>query len=236
LAVTGLQGSGKSTWSSKIVEAIRALGLAAQTISLDDLYLPHEGLVKLRESHPNNTLLRTRGQPGTHDINLAKWFFNQFYDKTRHEILYPVFDKSKFDGEGDRLSESQWSRSGPVDVLVFEGWCLGFQPLSSAELEYAWKTSKKYLAEHESTDLSVHTVAEHSLSDIFYVNDQLETYCETFMGPQHWDFLVHLDTDDLQNVYTWRLQQEHDMRGVKGMGMTDDMVIDFGMCLQRVQF
>jgi D-glycerate 3-kinase len=28
-----------------------------------------------------------------------------------------------------------------------------------------------------------------------------------FMGPQHFDYLVHLDTDDLVNVYEWRIQQ-----------------------------
>ena len=231
LAVTGLQGSGKSTWSSEIVKAIQDTGLNAKTISLDDLYLCHEELIAIRDSHPNNKLLRTRGQPGTHDIELAKWFFHQFDNPGQQEILFPVFDKSKYGGEGDRLPESEWNRSmTPVDVLVFEGWCVGFQALSQVELESVWKASKETLEESTSNDFPIKTLAEHNLCDIVYINDRLKIYGDNFMGPQHFDFLVHLDTDDLKNVYMWRLQQEEHLRRLKGIGMTDGMVIEFGEC------
>jgi D-glycerate 3-kinase len=47
------------------------------------------------------------------------------------------------------------------------------------------------------------------------------------MGPRNFDFFIHIDTDDLSNVYTWRLQQEHKMVEVKGSGMSDGQVRAF---------
>ena len=72
IGLTGLQGSGKSTWASCIVDTLQTKHkLRATQVSLDDFYLPHDGLVKLQIQNSNNKLLRTRGQPGTHDEELA---------------------------------------------------------------------------------------------------------------------------------------------------------------------
>ncbi|KAF3083959.1 hypothetical protein TWF102_000530 [Orbilia oligospora] len=233
LAVTGLQGSGKSTWSAGIVDAINKTGLKAKTLSLDDLYLPHEGLVAVCESNPGNRLVRTRGQPGTHDLELAKWFFEQFDQPTTGEKLFPIFDKSKFGGEGDRLPKSEWHRSEPrevVDVLVFEGWCMGFQAVSEIALRTAWEEARAVVA--ASTDdadikLPIKTIANHELEHLNFINQRLGEYNDMFMGPQHWDYLVHLDTDDLRNVYAWRLEQEAWLWKLKGTGMSDEAVIEF---------
>ncbi|PYH88174.1 hypothetical protein BO71DRAFT_436003 [Aspergillus ellipticus CBS 707.79] len=48
-----------------------------------------------------------------------------------------------------------------------------------------------------------------------------------FMGPEHLDCLIHLDTDDLANVYRWRLQQEHALHRARNQGMTDAEVVAF---------
>ncbi|KAF3911620.1 hypothetical protein AA313_de0201134 [Arthrobotrys entomopaga] len=232
LAVTGLQGSGKSTWSSQIVEAINKKGLKARTLSLDDLYLPHEGLIAVRDANPENKLLRTRGQPGTHDVELAKWFFQQFEKPTPESKLFPIFDKSKFNGEGDRLPKSEWHVSPPdevVDVLVFEGWCVGFRPLPEDAISAAWNTAKNSPVSLDdfSESRPIQTLTNHGVADLLYINEKLGTYCDVFMGPQHWDYMVHLDTDDLRNVYAWRLEQETFLRQAKGTGMSDDAVVEF---------
>ncbi|KAK6544236.1 hypothetical protein TWF694_000939 [Orbilia ellipsospora] len=232
LAVTGLQGSGKSTWSSQIVEVINKKGLKARTLSLDDLYLPHEGLIAVRDANPENKLLRTRGQPGTHDVELAKWFFQQFEEPTAEPKLFPIFDKSKFHGEGDRLPKSEWHTSPPdeiVDVLVFEGWCVGFRPLQDDAISAAWNEAKNSPLSHDDFSKSrpIKTLANHGVADLRYINGQLGTYCDFFMGPQHWDYMVHLDTDDLRNVYAWRLEQETFLRQTKGTGMSDNAVVEF---------
>jgi D-glycerate 3-kinase len=67
-------------------------------ISFDGLYLEHDDLIQLHETYPLDKLLRTRGQPETHDKALAVDFFDSLTQPS--ETLVPSFDKSKFDGRG----------------------------------------------------------------------------------------------------------------------------------------
>lgn len=54
------------------------------------------------------------------------------------EVELPSFDKSLFDGEGDRRAAGTFVRA-PVDVVVLEGWCVGFYPISLDEIDRRWK-------------------------------------------------------------------------------------------------
>ncbi|KAH8587878.1 P-loop containing nucleoside triphosphate hydrolase protein [Bisporella sp. PMI_857] len=242
LGVTGLQGSGKSHLASALAEELNGKHkYNTIEVSLDDFYLSHQARTQKREKYPENKLLKTRGQPGTHDVELAKSFFQQFSEPTSEQIWIPSFDKSLFAGDGDRLPPEDWRKiptDRKIDVLIFEGWCVGFQPLSSKDVEakrhQAIESSKSKTANSENSagdslesQFSTTTLSHHDLDHLLYVNDRLEEYREGFLGPQHFDFLVHLDTDDLVNVYTWRLQQEHAMIKAKGSGMTDDQVVKF---------
>ena len=223
LGITGLQGSGKSTWASKIVDVLTSEHqLYSITVSLDDFYKTHDGLVTQRDQEPKNGLYRVRGQPGTHDEQLAAKFFKELDAYSGDgELKIPSFDKSQFNGEGDRAPVSEWhSVSQKPDVVVFEGWCVGFQPLpaSAVEDKYSLALAGK---------LSINTPAQHQVSHLLEVNDNLKRYCDAFMGPEHFDFFVHIDTSDLHNVYIWRLEQEHKMIAAKGSGMTDDQVKAF---------
>lgn len=223
LGITGLQGSGKSTWASRIVGILTSEhNLHTITISLDDLYKTHSDLIAQRDKDPNNKLYRTRGQPGTHDEHLARKFFDNLRRyRGEDELKIPSFDKSKFNGEGDRAPELDWSKiTLKPDVVVFEGWCVGFQPLSAEAVQ-----EKHTLA--LAGKLPINTPAQHQLAHLLEVNEHLGRYCDAFMGPQHFDFFIHIDTDDLNNVYTWRLQQEHKMIEAKGSGMSDDQVKTF---------
>lgn len=38
---------------------------------------------------------------------------------------------------------------------------------------------------------------------------------------------IHIDAEDTQFVYKWRLEQEAKMREEKGRGMSDEGVVDF---------
>ncbi|KAF2801221.1 P-loop containing nucleoside triphosphate hydrolase protein [Melanomma pulvis-pyrius CBS 109.77] len=221
LGITGLQGSGKSTWASKIVSLLTTEhNLNTITISLDDVYKTHDDLIAQRDKDPENMLYRTRGQPGTHDEALAGKFFQHLRDYTGEgELRIPSFDKSKFNGEGDRAPEDEWPIiTTKPDVVVFEGWCVGFQPLSKPEIEAKYQDARK------RTHV---TLADHQVSHLEEVNENLKRYCETFMGPRHFDFMIHIDTEDLRNVYHWRLQQEHALIKAKGTGMTDAAVTAF---------
>lgn len=78
--------------------------------------------------------------------------------------------------------------------------------------------------------LPTRTLQNHELSSYIEINCNLQTYCDVFMGPQHLDYLVHLDTDDLTNVYRWRMQQEHALRRNQNKRMSDEQVIPFVEC------
>ena len=223
LGITGLQGAGKSTWASKIVEILTAEHqLYTITVSLDDFYKTHDGLVSQRDQDLENRLYRVRGQPGTHDEQLAARFFAELEAYSGEgELKIPSFDKSQFNGEGDRSPVSAWhSVSRKPDVVVFEGWCVGFQPLSASAVQ-----EKHSLA--LAGKLPINTPAQHQLSHLLEVNENLKRYCDAFMGPQHFDFFVHIDTSDLHNVYVWRLEQEHKMIASRGSGMSDEQVKAF---------
>lgn len=118
LAVSGLQGSGKSTFAAQIALAGRDAGLAAATLSLDDVYLCRAERRRLAaQIHP---LLATRGPPGTHDLALAIGTLDAV--AAGRPLRLPRFDKLA----DDRLPESEWPRiDAPLDLLVMEGWCLG---------------------------------------------------------------------------------------------------------------
>ncbi|KAK0111431.1 hypothetical protein ONS95_001792 [Cadophora gregata] len=234
LGVTGLQGSGKSHLASALVkELCEKHQYNAIEVSLDDFYLPHQERTALRLQHPENKLLGARGQPGTHDTQLAKEFFEQF-ESPQSDIWIPIFDKSLFQGDGDRSPRDQWRTvHGPVDVVIFEGWCVGFRPIAREAVDKKHqdaiqiRSSTVKIETPPESDYSTSTIADHELSHLLWVNEQLDQYCRGFMGPQNFDFFVHLDTDDLANVYIWRTQQEHALLEKKGSGMTDEQVVKF---------
>lgn len=230
LGLSGMQGSGKSTWAESLAGRLRsAHQLKTLILSLDDLYHTHENLVRIREQNSSNKVFRNRGQPGTHDEILAKQFFSSLLAGEAVDV--PAFDKSRFDGEGDRVPLSEWehvSPSPPVDVIIFEGWCVGFQAISDEQLGERWAASKQVdTATVDKDTLSTMLMRTHPLEHLKVVNDNLRRYNETFMGPETFDYFVHLDTEHLHNVYRWRIQQEEALRAVKGTGQTDEQVIAF---------
>lgn len=239
IALAGLQGSGKSTWASALSASLSAppLSLRVVAVSLDDFYHAHATLARLRDADPSNALRRTRGQPGTHDEALAAAFFDGVMaGKGEGEVKVPAFDKSRFDGEGDRVPAYQWKVVElPIDVVVFEGWCVGFRPLPEGELRERWERAvreKRSDSDGDGDDdaggsMSVHTLADHAAAHLLQVNADLARYCATFMRADRVDFFVHLDTDDLRNVYRWRIDQEHALWKAKGQGMSDEAVTRF---------
>ena len=227
IGITGLQGSGTSTWAEAVVKVLSSKRhLKAISVSLDDFYKTHDDLITLRERNPNNRLLRTRGQPGTHDEHLAASFFASLHENSA-AVSIPVFDKSAFNGEGDRSPPSTWPLiKGPVDVVVFEGWCVGFTPLPDNDIGQR-RSRAMAMSMNDSPTKPLHTLANHALQHLQDLNQNLGRYCDTFMGPKHFDHMIQLDTNDLVNVYDWRLEQEQALMQSKGMAMTEDEVRAF---------
>ncbi|KAF5586272.1 ATP-binding protein pantothenate kinase [Fusarium pseudoanthophilum] len=233
LGLSGLQGSGKSTWAAALSQALtNQHHLKTRMISLDDLYHDHPELVALREANPDNGLLQTRGQPGTHDEVLAKDFFDQVLGRVggdKKVVKWPAFDKSLHSGQGGRVPVEKWEEvqlDEGLDVLIFEGWALGFKPLTDDEVKRKWEKAKASEAQQSEEWALTNTLASHDLSHLLLINENLRRYCETFAGPQHFDGFLHLSTDKLVQVYEWRLGQERALRQRKP-GMTDEQVIKF---------
>lgn len=144
-------------------------------LSIDDLYLPRSQLLQLARTHPNNPLLQHRGLPGTHDIDLALTIFSALRcgDYTR----IPRFDKSAYSGQGDRMNESSWTevnRKGErsIELVIVEGWCTGFKPLLTHELEKKWREAVIQM-ESDSYDGRIGYL---KLADVQLINDNLSKY------------------------------------------------------------
>lgn len=126
-ALSGLQGSGKSTLVAQIAAQADASGLRVAVLSLDDLYLTQAERRRLaRDVHP---LLATRGPAGTHDVALGCRVLDAL--KAGQDIDLPRFDKLT----DDRMAEPAWTHvRGRVDLVLFEGWCVGATPEDDAAL------------------------------------------------------------------------------------------------------
>ena len=153
---------------------------ASDTVSLDDFYLGKaERQTLASEVHP---LLVTRGVPGTHHTAEIAQVLSVY--QQQQSCPLPVFDK----GQDDRAG----SRQGAPGILVFEGWCLGVQPQSAAELQAPVNS-----LESQEDDRGVWRS---------WVNEQISLrYLELW---QSIDFWVYLVPPSFQQVVEWRSQAE----------------------------
>ena len=96
LGFSGGQGSGKTT-VVKILKIIlkKFFKRKIHVSSIDDFYKTLKDRNKM--SYTIHPLFKTRGVPGTHDINLLKKFFYFIKKKKFKKIKLPKFDKSKDD-------------------------------------------------------------------------------------------------------------------------------------------
>jgi D-glycerate 3-kinase len=152
LGIQGPQGCGKSTLAAGLVQALGEGGVRAVTVSIDDFYVTHEEQRALAARHPGNRYLVHRGYPGTHDVALGLQQIEAVAtldagDQTR----LAAYDKSAHDGRGDRAPRSAWRRvTGPIDLLIVEGWMLGFSPVDPATLEPDLRTPNAFLGAYAS--------------------------------------------------------------------------------------
>lgn len=193
------------------------------TCSIDQFYLTRKAQQDLAQLQPSNDLIRHRGQPSTHDLPLAIEVLLSLRRGLPTKI--PSFDKSAFNGEGDRNLPERW-RSANEDlsrrarVLILEGWCIGFAALPASALIQKWSDAiRKSIRQNYHSRL-----ANSQLSSLAFVNSALQSYDElsSFL-----DCLIHLDAEDPLSVYEWRLQQEHALWDTSHAGMTDEQVINF---------
>lgn len=189
IGINGAQGSGKSTLARRLTQRLDSdHGLRAVTLALDDLYLGHTRRQQLAtEIHP---LLATRGVPGTHDVPLGSDLLERLPRLGAGELLHlPRFLKSM----DDRAPETDWPAiTGPVDLLLFEGWCIGTPPQTCAALQ----APVNALEAEQDADGRWRR----------WVNDQLAGPYQRLFSPLQ--RLIFLQAPSFDCVLRWRLQQE----------------------------
>jgi len=189
IGINGAQGSGKSTLC-KLLQIVLEEGFAKRvtTFSIDDIYLTHAERETLAEKiHP---LLKTRGVPGTHDVGLGLQLLTDLRGiEAGESINIPVFDKSI----DDRSAEKDFRQvTGPIDLVLFEGWCVGAKPQRDPALALPVNCLER-LEDPEQVWRR-------------YVNDQLENdYKRLF---REIDFLIMLEIPEISSVMEWRSKQE----------------------------
>lgn len=190
LGLSGLQGSGKSTLARVMKAQAEARGWPTEVLSLDDFYYARSDREALaRDVHP---LLRSRGVPGTHEIELLMSVLAalpQASDKL--PVSHPRFDK----GRDTRFPPSRWPRTTrPPKLVIVEGWALGIRP----QLQAALARPVNELERTEDPDGSWR----------HWVNKQLRGYQPLW---RKFDALIVLQAPSWEIVRRWRGEQEQEL-------------------------
>ena len=187
IGINGSQGSGKSTLADYLCTRLsERYALRCVSLSLDDFYLTKLERQQLATKvHP---LLETRGVPGTHDVPLALETLAKLVYGSG-ETLIPRFDKSR----DDRMPLEQCdSISGPVDIIIFEGWCVGAKAQTEEQLAEPLNSLE---ADQDSDGIWRNTV-----------NQALAGEYQTLFSLL--DQLIMLQAPSFKSVFNWRLEQE----------------------------
>lgn len=210
LGVCGAQGSGKSTLAEGLTARLTARGLRAATLSIDDLYLSHAARAELgRIVHP---LFATRGAPGTHDAGLGVGLLDAV--RAGQDVVLPRFDKAT-----DDPAPTGAPAKGPLDVLIFEGWCVG----ARAQDDAALASPVNALEAERDPDLTWRRFANLALAT---------DYAELF---ERIDRLVLLAAPGFEVVRDWRIQQEHALRARAGEGARTMSDAEIGVFIQHYE-
>ena len=203
VGISAPQGCGKSTLCEQLEALFTSAGLTAASVSIDDFYLSYEGQQVVATAHPTNPLLQMRGNAGSHDLELGTSTLSALRAATSAKSVVPLprYNKSAYSGKGDRADPTTWpSVSGPVDIVLFEGWMLGFAPVE------------------DSAAVSVDP-------NLTPVNAFLKEYKAAWDA---WvDCWLVVRVSDPQYAYKWRLQAERAMRAAGKPAMTDEQVGQF---------
>ncbi|SCV99636.1 LAFE_0A07558g1_1 [Lachancea fermentati] len=214
--VSGPQGSGK-TYSTRAIHAglERARPqLRCASVSIDDFYLTHAAQHALGARYPDNALLQGRGLPGTHDMPLLRAFVASL-GTAAGTLQVPQYDKAQFCGEGDRVAPR--SVRLPLDVVLIEGWFLGFEAVGAHALArmYAEETPRGQ------------ALRRHGLQQLVQIDAALPAYAQLLWDNPAVSSVGVVLAADVANVYRWRAQQEQQLVAQHGSGMSEEQVRSF---------
>ena len=188
IGLAGGQGTGKTTIASIITIILKKyFKLNVFKISIDDFYKTRKQRTLLsKNKHP---LLRTRGVPGTHDINIMLNFFKKIRVKKFKSFKLPKFNKAV----DDRCKQNLWYKiQSKPDVVILEGWCVGARSQNFRELKKPVNSLEK--------------IHDQNFKWRQYVNYQLKTKYKKLFNQL--DSLLFLKAKNFSLLRRWRLNQE----------------------------
>jgi D-glycerate 3-kinase len=192
IGLSGGQGSGKTTVSAILKIILKKFFKRKVYItSIDDFYKTSEDRNKM--SRKIHSLFKTRGVPGTHDINLILKFFSFIKKKNFKKFKIPKFDKSI----DDRLKKKYWpSINKRPEIIILEGWCIGAKHQSTSLL----KKSVNILEKQEDENLIWRK----------HVNKKLKKEYKKIFDML--DYLIFIKIPNFKMVLKWRLLQEKKLK------------------------
>jgi len=219
LGINGAQGTGKSTLADYLALALGGYGgQAVAVLSIDDFYLTRAERQGLAATvHP---LLAVRGVPGTHDIPMLRDCLSRLRElRPGERIRLPRFDKAR----DERADEASWPAvTGPVGLIILEGWCVG----SAAEPEAGLDAPVNALEQTRDPDSRWRRYANARLGA-----DYAQVFAEL-------DALVFLQAPGFEAIRRWRIEQEHKLAAAQGDRapgvMSDDEVREFIQYFERI--
>ena len=192
LGFSGGQGSGKTT-VVKILKIIlkKFFKRKIYVSSIDDFYKTLKDRNEM--SYSTHSLLKTRGVPGTHDVNLINKFFYFIKKKKFKKTKLPKFDKSI----DDRLKKKYWFNiKERPEIVILEGWCVGARPQSNSLI----KKPVNILEKHEDENLIWRK----------HVNEKLKREYKKLFAMI--DYYIFMKIPNFNMVFKWRLLQEKKLR------------------------
>ncbi|GAV21096.1 D-glycerate 3-kinase [Mariprofundus micogutta] len=207
-AVNGAQGSGKSTLCAAMSILLEhRFDYSVAILSIDDLYLNRDRRHQLAEEiHP---LFITRGVPGTHDVQLGLDVLSAL--KKEEAVQLPRFDKIN----DNPFPERQWPvQDRPVDIILFEGWCLGLSGQTDALLH---QHVNKLEADEDEQRVWRN-----------YANEQLRGSYQLLFSEL--DALLYLKSPNMDAIRRWRGEQEARLSHAK-----TDLQMDLQQLLRFMQ-
>ena len=202
--ILGGQGTGKTTLGTVLTLIFAQLGYRTLSLSLDDLYKTYAERQQLQEKDPR---LVWRGPPGTHDIELGIELLDQLRQPNPVKpILVPRFDKSAWEGIGDRTTPESVE---DIDIVLFEGWFVGVRPIDPAVFD-------------TPTPAPIQTVGDRAFARD--MNEQLQDYLPLW---ERLDRLMLLYPTDYRLSQQWRRQAEQQMIATGKSGMADAQIDRF---------
>jgi D-glycerate 3-kinase len=201
--ILGGQGTGKTTLTRVIKVLLEYLNCSCLCLSIDDLYKTYAERQKLLQQDPR---LIKRGPPGTHDVQLGIEIFDKLLNsQSERKISIPRFDKSLYNGEGDRVEPELVP---PVHIVLFEGWFVGVRPVE----EEVFDRAPEPIISQEDKLFAIDS------------NNRLKEYLPLW---DKLDSLIVFYPKDYRFSKDWRKEAEHKAIAAGKMGMSDREIEEF---------